>query len=332
VWEFEDLEPEADDDIAMTFSPTLLELWEDRNDAVAHISNKEDRSVERMDLIENFGNILPSGYDQYPGSIPTGSSPLFLLEDELPSTENDYSTGRGWFSSIEDPNSIIFEFDGVYEIKGLEIFTGVPVGLGESDTGDPAKFFDLYDRPKTLRLKFSNGETEEIGLEDKPDELMEIEFADLVETSSVEISVKDTYPSKTGDSEFLGISRLYLDIGDRTGDADPEDDEDSSSNGDEGEQDREEGSRDDEDEGVTPFEGTQFLPIAKDFLPLVLAVCTAGFVFLLAVVGGGYLLIKKKKNKSGKKKSDKKTAKEKMDTKKEVSENGKSEKKKVKKS
>jgi preprotein translocase subunit YajC len=153
------------------------------------------------------------------------------------------------------------------------------------DSGDEY-FFDLFDRPKTLELTFSDGSSQEIVLEDNPDEFMEIELDSEVETSFVKVQILDTYESRTGSSKFVGISYLSFDIGDKVAEKPQDEDDSSGSQSEESEEDSQEQEH-----------SQTIMDYVASNLPVIL-----GIAFIVVILMGVaiYFVVRKMHKKKGK--------------------------------
>jgi hypothetical protein len=300
VWEFENLNPTQEDNIKMTFSPTLLKIWGNRTDELETVEAEELSKAQWDKFIANFPDVIPSGYEQNPGSFPRTSSAGFLIDTNLPGQQGDYYMNRGWFAPTEDLSSktIKYQFDAVYEFEGLDLFSGIPVYLYDTSANDEALMFDLFDRPATLRLTFSDGSSQEFTVEDNPDEVVSVELEESVETSSIEIELLDTHESRTGDSEFVAMARLLPEVGDKVAEKESQESEESSEDA---------GATQDKDEAEEIESAVKTLTesITSNLVILLLVglACLVGVVLLIVLVI--VFVRKRKKNKS---KDESKTA------------------------
>lgn len=215
TWSFSELEPDAEDNKRVTFCPSLYTLWSNRPEYLESVSTspyEESSSAVGIDAM-----LLPDVYQYLPSTMVVANSPIFLLDPVIPGENTEeYYPNWGWVADYEYGSSpyVQYELDAVYQVSGLEIFAGIPIYLVNLKTLDEGVQHTILDRPKEMLLTFSDGSTETVTLEDRPDVLQTVTF-DTVETSSVKVQFVDSYASEITAKSALGLSRLYLEVGEK---------------------------------------------------------------------------------------------------------------------
>jgi hypothetical protein len=283
VWEFEDLEPSFQDNVNVTFSPDLLKIWNENQpsyDSVECVENCQKTSPR--DLMENLDS--PDGFMVPPSTSPIDSNLLFLIDTTNPGSEGYKSWA--WFSEEDQKSVLKLEFNAVYLIESVEFFTGVPTYFMPTQGGDAKYFYDIYNRPKNIKLTFSDGSSQTLKLEDDPDNLMEVELDEKVETSSILVEFVDTYLGQGGKNKYMGLSRLRPVLGQKVREKEENTDEGSNGSG-AGEESSESGEQgDDTSNGVGPEYSNKFIWIAAGL---------GGILFIGVIIVGIVLLRRNKK-------------------------------------
>ncbi len=209
IWHFTNLEPTAADNLQVTFAPSLITEMDEQPEEYASVSsnNAPELTIPGSEMWDFY----PEGYY---GLNYLYSSPLYLSKQELPNEIDDASSGE-WFADLtETPTPWIrFNLGGIYEISSISVFPGIKITL-MNDAGDIHDSYDLLNRPKQLRLTFSDGSTQTVDVPDVPDALAEIAI-EPVETYTVQVDIIDTYPGLQNADSYVGISRLYLELGEK---------------------------------------------------------------------------------------------------------------------
>jgi hypothetical protein len=215
TWDFSDLEPGVADNKKVTFSPRLYKIVSGLPEYYETVSASEYEETAGPLGIDEA--LIPAGYQVSPSTRVSANSPMYLL-DPVVSGESaeEYYPNWGWVVSLEGENApyIMYDLDAVYEVSGIEVFSGIPVYLTNATTWEEVELYTLLNRPKDLKLTFSDGTSVTVTVDDDPDALLSAAF-EPVETSSVKVEFVDTYPGETGGGEVLGLSRMYLGVGDK---------------------------------------------------------------------------------------------------------------------
>ncbi len=190
IWNFQNLEPEVSDDIQLSFDPTLLTAWADRPTFLGSMSSSP---VSEQQIWISAGirddEEMPGGY--YP------SGPYNTLSDDT----DEY---RGWFFEpvAGTTSSLTYSFNGNITLHSLDIKTGILAGW-------PGEHYNTFQRPKNVRLTFSDGTTQDVTLDDTPNQYQTVTITDKT-TDSLKIEILDTYPGVGGGDQYLGIGRIQF--------------------------------------------------------------------------------------------------------------------------
>lgn len=264
VWNFQNLEPKGEDNIYISYSPALLEIWNKRDSAIANIDSSPN-------VIFPYVDNMPETYFFGLGYGREGNA-VFLL-DSL-----DENLDDGWFAYIEKGETpfVKYDFDAVYKMNSINIIPGIEM-LGQVEgTTNQKTFYDIFSRPKKVKLTFSDGSVALVNVTDSKAEVQELIF-DEVETSSVTVEIAERYPNFDNKDEYLGIARMQPVTLEKVRELDEEDTE--------------------EEVVVTDTDTTE--ETGKGFLSnygILIAIGIAGF----AIVGGGAFAFVKVKASSKK--------------------------------
>jgi len=215
VWSFKDLEPDSTHNIKVTYAPVLFKLWGEREYYIEKISASGKENVV-FDW-EKF----PKGYG-VPLYVQIGGNPIYLLGADKPMVK---WADNGWIVELKGSQNpwVLYEFDAVYEVEGMNIKPGILVTGYKQTSNDSEEpefggaeksLYNLFSRPKKVKLTFSDGSSTELKLKDSLNKKLSLEF-DKVETSSVKVEILSTYPNHAGKDEYLGIARTSFDVGNK---------------------------------------------------------------------------------------------------------------------
>ena len=223
VWEFLNLEPTADQNIWISFSPDIMNIWDEKPTYLRDLTSSG--SADRMDLNQAWTTeILPPGYEAFPGAILIESDEVLLLDPLMPNEEELNAKPGIIFDTSKEANPWIeYSFDGAYKVNSLSIFSGIPFSLARAETAEysPETLYTLFTRPKSIKLTFSDGKSSTIDLPDSPDQLTTV-FFDEVTTSSITVEFPTVYPNEVGSDMFLGVARLNFGVGAKIADIEEE--------------------------------------------------------------------------------------------------------------
>lgn len=196
VWEFTNLEPNADQNIELVFNPEIMDIWSKRPSFITNIS-----SNHLHDKFYQPGNIRTDS--SYPGGF-ISTSAINLL--------NYQTDGAGWLvpqnqgvAAFDD--WVEFEFDGKYTISELQIRGGYQSYSYEDSAASDQNYFDTYRRPKTVVITYSDGSTQEVILQDQPSEYQTIALNNT-QTTSLKLSFKDAYNGTGNGNGAFGVGRV----------------------------------------------------------------------------------------------------------------------------
>jgi len=201
VWRFENLEPGDEHNIRVTFGSDLIKIYNQKEGCIKSISASENSESSFMSIKTN---------DSYP--LFLSSNAIFLLRNNSFFEENYYYSG--WVVDLEKESDpwVKYEFDGAYKIDGINIFSGIP-GYNQKDE----RVFNLFDRPKNIRLTFSDGTSKELVIGDSSNNIVSAKF-DPMETSSIKIETIDFYSGDIINGHYLGIAQMNFDVHEKVGD------------------------------------------------------------------------------------------------------------------
>lgn len=226
VWNFRDLEPTREDNIKVTFATSLF-------DEMAALPDHIDGVISNNEVGPRVGpvlQIIPEGYSDYSFvGWSYNNSVYYLQKEELP-TEGEEWVVYNWFTEMTEITEtwIKYQFDGVYTIESISIFPGTRINLARTGSDETTDFYDLLNRPSQMRLRFSDGSTQTIDIPDTPDELVEIDITP-VNTSFIRFEILSTYSDQMNTDKYVGISRLYANVGGKVSDLPVESNSSSSS-------------------------------------------------------------------------------------------------------
>jgi hypothetical protein len=204
VWNFTNLEPDENYNIKVSYAPKLMNAWEDKETYIEDISSFGDS--EFMFDEEN----TPEGYF-FGFTYRLEGNVSYLVQDMEEGATN------GWFAESSGGKNpwFMLDLDAIYKIDSMDILPSIAMEA-YSDAGDSEMFYDVFERPKQVKLSYSDGTSEVVDLTDSKGEIQTLDI-DPVETSSVKIEILDTYPTYNGESEVLGIARVAFGVGEKVG-------------------------------------------------------------------------------------------------------------------
>jgi hypothetical protein len=267
-WIFFDLEPTEKHNIRVTFSPNLLEIWGE-SESIETVKTKEK---SQSLFVYSDDLTTPPVFEVHFG-VPYESSQVYLLQEDVPTEEEGHN---GWFVK-KDPNktpTLDFELDAVYEVSGLNVFSGIGLYVYNKQTEEYQTLWDMFDRAKEIKLTFSDGSNQTINLEDTPDELQEVSF-DTVETSSIKVEVLDSFKESLLKEPHLGIARLSFDIGDKVREKDQPVEEEE-----------------EEKKDVTTDDDQSFI---EKYAVVIIAIVVVGFVLVVGILIVGFIIVRRKR-------------------------------------
>ncbi len=194
VWEFNNLEPTADNDIEIAFDPRALDIWGKRPAFIDSI----DASQPQSRIFVSDGT--RSG-DELPGGIARASKVNVL----------DYqAVDGGWLIEQKNPNFdewLQFNLDGEYTFDSIQIRTGYQLSDFDNDTGLSRIYYDTFRRPKTVTVTYSTGKTQTVALQNISDEYQTIKLPEGA-TNSVKLTFSDAYDGVGNGVNMLGVGRV----------------------------------------------------------------------------------------------------------------------------
>ncbi|MBN2015260.1 hypothetical protein JW766_00295 [Candidatus Dojkabacteria bacterium] len=274
VWKFSNLEPGPEDNIKVSYAPSLLGIWDQRDESLEDLVSGGDMDVQ-LDKVK-----APAGYDFGFYYMREGNV-VNLLRTE----KEEEGPSDGWFADLTGPEApfVLYEFDAVYRVDTLNVTQAISQPVFALDGSSYGSRYDIFSTAKTLKLTFSDGSSITLNLENLPTEEQVLEF-EKVETSSVKVEFVGVYPNHAGETDVLGIARMNLDVGGYVRAKEAVEDKDD--------QVRDTGSTTEDKE-----EGNFF---QKYFVVFTVAVVIVAGTILIVVV---LILVKTKKKKTGSEKS-----------------------------
>ncbi len=191
VWNFKDLEPTADNNISVAFSPDILSAWSKRPSFIKDVTSSH--LVSQTFVTDN----VRGANDEPGGRILSEAANLFDYDQE----------SYGWLTKTESDTVdewVEIGLDADYTIDKLEIRSGY---LDREWSGQD--YYDTFRRPKNVTITYSDGTTQEAALQDEPSEYQTITLKDRA-TDKLRLSFKDYYNGVGGGNNYFGVGRIKL--------------------------------------------------------------------------------------------------------------------------
>jgi hypothetical protein len=192
VWSFTDLEPDESHNIKITYDPSNLKTWLNKPEYISNIQTSNDKEGAYI-----YGD-MRSTEQNYPGGHLDGN-PINLL--------NTANEERGWFIEQKEDffdEWIRFDFNDGYQLSQMKIRAGLAI---DNWGQEHRVYYDTFQRPKTVTITFSDGTTQQIVLENKPDQFQTIDLINKP-TNSIKLSFSDAYPGVGHGNNYFGIGRI----------------------------------------------------------------------------------------------------------------------------
>jgi|GEM_PF-3208231 len=220
VWRFKNLEPNANNNISLSFDGVSLGIFEKNQSYLKGLLASDDLYSCYPFYLLRDPSLKPDG--ELRGWEYEDCSVINVLRGDDEKNPKGFNAIReyGWVAKLEEGGSrpwLHYFFNGTYQVKELAITPGIGRSIWDKVASKEVVVYDIVRRPRSIKIVYSDGSETSTVLSDSLGKPQNIALASK-ETSSLRIIFEDFYSGVSDGNNYFGVGRLAFKLGDKTSD------------------------------------------------------------------------------------------------------------------